>query len=145
MTDPPIRIPSEFKSRETQRWGRDLQSHRDQTSAHGAAGNLFGTGDITGDPVGAEDFATETAGGVVLKAAASANAGASGVSVDSADISGSADLTYDFVERDMLNALLTLANELKADVNTLVTNHNSLKDSLNDLKAKERTAGQLAT
>ena len=39
--------------------------------------------------------------------------------VGSADIAGVADLTYEATERDMLNALKTLANELKADVDDL--------------------------
>jgi len=66
---------------------------------------------------------------------------ASTVSVTAAD----ADATYDAAEQGLLN-------ELKADLNTLVTDVNAINTALdgvvtsvNDLKAKLRTAGVLAT
>lgn len=46
---------------------------------------------------------------------------------------------------DTINGLRTLANELKTDVGTLVTDVNAIKDQLNDLLAKMRTAGQLTS
>ena len=70
--------------------------------------------------------------GLVLLAAAVSNAAASSVSVDSADASD-------------LATVITLANEIKGDVNQLVTDVNAIKDQLNALLASERAAGQLDT
>lgn len=70
----------------------------------------------------------------VDQATASANASASTVSVTSAD----ADATYDSGEQALLN-------ELKGDVNQLVTDLNAAISSLNDLKANLRSSGVLAT
>ncbi len=68
----------------------------------------------------------------VDQALASADAVASSVSVTSANATD-------------LATVITLANELKADVNQLVTDLNAVVTSLNELKANLRTSGLLAT
>lgn len=97
-------------------------THIAATNAHGANGNIIGAGDV----------ATLTAAGVVKMGAAVTNATTSTVSVDSADAS------------DLATAI-TLVNETKADVNTLVTNLNSAITQLNALLASIRTSGTLGT
>ena len=95
----------------------------------------------------------------LLKAAASTDASASTVSVSNNQSAVSVD-TADSID---LPSVITLANEIKADVNTLVSNFNTaeseirgdvntlvtdlnaVKTSLNDLKTKLRTANLLAT
>lgn len=67
-----------------------------------------------------------------LNIAAQADSTASTVSVDSADAS------------DLATAI-TLANELKADLNTLITDFNALLADHNALLAKLRAAGTQAT
>jgi len=89
--------------------------------------------------------ATTLKTGFVKQAAVSADASASSVSVTTADIADTAGGTYTATEQGMLNDLKALANEMKGDVNTLVTDVNAIKDGQNDLKAKLRTAGTLAT
>lgn len=96
--------------------------HVAATSAHGATGAVIGAGDL----------ATTIAVGVVLEAAAVTDAVASTVSVTSADAT---DLTTNN----------TLTNEIKGDVNTLVTDVNAVKDQLNSLMANLRTSGALST
>ena len=95
----------------------------------------------------------------LLKAAASTDASASSVSVSN----NQSAVSVDSADSTDLPTVLTLANEIKADVNTLVSNFNTaeaeirgdvntlvtdlnaVKTSLNDLKAKLRTANLLAT
>lgn len=89
--------------------------------------------------------ATTLKTGFVKQAAVSTDANASSVSVTAADITDTAGGTYTATEQGMLNDLKALANEIKSDVNTLVTDVNAIKDGQNDLKAKLRTAGTLAT
>ena len=95
----------------------------------------------------------------LLKATASTDASASSVSVSN----NQSTVSVDSADSTDLPTVLTLANEIKADVNTLVSNFNTaeaeirgdvntlvtdlnaVKDSLNDLRAKLRTANLLAT
>ena len=95
----------------------------------------------------------------LLKASASTDASASSVSVSN----NQSTVSVDSADSTDLPTVLTLANEIKADVNTLVSNFNTaeaeirgdvntlvtdlnaVKTSLNDLKAKLRTANLLAT
>lgn len=77
-----------------------------------------------------QDAAVATRG-LVLEAANVADAVASTVSVDSADATD-------------LPTVITLANELKADVNTLVTDVNAAIIQLNATLASIQAAGQMA-
>ena len=95
----------------------------------------------------------------LLKAAASTDASASSVSVSN----NQSAVSVDSADSTDLPTVITLANEIKADVNTLVSNFNTaeseirgdvntlvtdlnaVKTSLNDLKAKLRTANLLST
>lgn len=94
-------------------------AHIAATSAHGASGPLVGTGNV----------ATTAAAGVVRKSAAVTDAAASTVAVASADASD-------------LGTVVTLANELKADLTTLVADLNAAITQLNAKLAADRTAGQ---
>ena len=69
--------------------------------------------------------------GLVLEAANVADAVASTVSVDSADATD-------------LPTVITLANELKGDVNTLVTDVNLIVTQVNAILASVQAAGQMA-
>jgi len=99
--------------------------------------------------------ATTTKTGFVKQATASPNASgatATTISIVSGAVSGTADLAYNDVERDMINNTATLINEMRfdmiqliSDFNDVVTEINAIKDNVNDLKAKLRTAGSLAT
>lgn len=108
-----------------------ISDHISATSAHGATGNVIGTGNTT---------STGTRGPVFL-AAAVANATASSVSVTSPDASA-APVAYDQAQNQ---ELVDLSNELKADVNTLVSNLNSAITQVNALLATLRTSGVLNT
>ena len=95
----------------------------------------------------------------LLKAAASTDASASTVSVSN----NQSAVSVDTADSTDLPTVITLTNEIKADVNTLVSNFNTaeleirgdvntlvtdlnaVKDSLNDLRAKLRTANLLST
>lgn len=101
------------------------------------------------------DAATEGANGVVKKAAANTDAVASTVAVAAVNATtspaggtGAAAGGWDTaVNRDLaitaVNQTSALANELKTDLATLVTNFNSLVTQFNAVQAKMRTAGQL--
>ena len=95
----------------------------------------------------------------LLKASASTDASASSVSVSN----NQSAVSVDSADSTDLPTVITLTNEIKADVNTLVSNFNTaeseirgdvntlvtdlnaVKTSLNDLKTKLRTANLLAT
>jgi len=95
----------------------------------------------------------------LLKATASTDASASSVSVSN----NQSAVSVDTADSTDLPTVITLTNEIKADVNTLVSNFNTaeleirgdvntlvtdlnaVKDSLNDLRAKLRTANLLST
>lgn len=100
----------------------NLNNHTASDSEHG----------VTGDNVGDADRPTLALGGAVLLAAAVTNAVASTVSVTSADATD-------------LPTVITLANELKADVNTLVTDVNNAITQFNSLLANLRSSGTLDT
>lgn len=99
---------------------KESKDHRDAVTAHGA----------TGDIIGNLDLATTLLTGVVLQATTQSDAVDSTVSVDATD----AGATYTAAER-------TLINELKADVNTLVTDLNNSIAVINALIDKLQTAG----
>ena len=98
----------------------NLTDHENLTTAHG----------VTGVNVGTLDFATAGTGGVVNLAAAVVDAVASVVSVDSPDATD-------------LPTVITLSNEMKGDVNQVVTDLNNSLTQLNILLANMRTANQL--
>lgn len=75
--------------------------------------------------------ATTDTFGTVKRGASVAAATASSVSVDSADAT------------DLASAI-TLANELKADVNQLVSDNNDLKTAINNLRTSLRNAGTIS-
>lgn len=108
----------------------EFDAHVADQSAHGA----------TGDIVGTDDYATALVGGTVLLAAAVTDAIASTVSVTSPDATA-APAAYN---QTQAQSVVTLANEMKGDINTLVTNLNSVVTQLNALLASERAAKQLA-
>lgn len=99
-------------------------THRASNSAHGATGDVVGTG----------DYATTILGGTVLAATAVSDSTASTVSVASAD----AGATYTTAEQGLIN-------ELKADVNQLTSDLNAAITTINALLAAMRTAKQLST
>ena len=119
------------------------------------AGGAF-TGGISAPSVSINGKTPATTDQLPATAAASADAAASAVAVAAADAAaapaggtGAAAGAWDTAANrdlaiDAINATVTLANELKADVNTLVANLNAVVTSLNDLKAKLRTAGVLS-
>ncbi len=100
--------------------------------------------------------ATTTALGHVKQSAAVTDASASTVSITSANAStvtgtsttggeGFANAAEFNAAITAINTHTTLANELKTDIGTLVTDTNAIKTQLNDLLAKMRTAGLLDT
>ncbi len=108
----------------------NLSNHVNAESAHGATGDIVGTG----------NYAQAGVGGVVLLANPVANAVASTVSVTSPDATA-APATYNQAQAQ---SVVTLVNEMKGDVNTLVANLNAAITQLNALLAAERSAKQLA-
>lgn len=115
----------------------DLDQLRLEFDTHVAAESAHGA---TGDIVGTDDYATALVGGTVLLAAAVANAVASTVSVTSPDATA-APAAYNQAQAQ---SVVTLANEMKGDINTLVTNLNAVVAQLNALLTSERAAKQLA-
>jgi len=104
-------------------------AHAAAASAHGATGNLVGTGNL----------ATLATGGVVRLAAAIASEAASTVVVTNTP--NAAPLVY--AQADAAT-WVTLLNELKSDLNQLVTDHNSLVTKVNSIIASDVTAAQRA-
>jgi len=100
----------------------NLTTHEGETVAHGATGDIVGTGDT----------AQLALGGVVLLAAAVTDGVDSTVSVDSPDATD-------------LATVITLANENKGDTNQLVADLNLAIAQLNDLLANLRSSGALNT
>ena len=101
-------------------------AHIALTAAHGSTGSIVGT----------DNFATTTTGGTVKKSAAVADAGASSVSVTSANISA-APAAY---AQSWGVEVETLGNEMKGDINQLVTDVNAIRATLNTLMANLRTS-----
>ena len=99
----------------------NLTNHEGLTEAHGS----------NGDVVGFLDLATTSTVGLVLEAVAVTDGVDSTVAVTSADATD-------------LATVITLANELKAGVNTLVTDVNLMNTQFNDLLARLRTSGVLS-
>ena len=141
-TLPPIPPKLQALGRSVVRWLEDaikvittadstLGTHTALEAAHGSNGTI----------IGANDTATTSTRGLMLVAAASANAGTTSVSVTSADATAASPA---YVQAQV-QSVVTLANETKADVNQLATDLNTAIASLNDLKAKLRTAGIIAT
>lgn len=102
-------------------------AHAAATSAHGASGNIVGTGNV----------ATAITNGVVKLASAVADQAASTVSVTNTP--NAAPAAYSQVDAA---TWVTLLNELKTDVNQLVLDLNALTTKVNDSLATERTALQ---
>lgn len=97
----------------------NLDAHAAASGAHGAAGNVVGTGNA----------ATTGVRGAVFKAAANADSTATTSSANAATQGGT------YVQADV-QSIATLANELKTD-------HNSLVATVNSLQAVLRNAGIL--
>lgn len=108
-----------------------IAAHIALTIAHGSAGDIIGNLDTT-------ELLVK---GPVFLAVAVADAVASTVSVTSADASA-APGTYDQTQNQ---EIVDLANEMKGDINTLVTNVNSVVTQLNDLLAQLRLSEALDT
>lgn len=108
----------------------NLINHVDAESAHGANGNIVGTG----------DYAQAGVGGVVLLANPVANAVDSTVSVASPDATA-APAAYNQAQAQ---SVVALVNEMKGDVNQLVIDLNAAITQLNALLAAERSAKQMA-
>lgn len=98
----------------------NFNTHNSSSSQHGVTGNNVGTG----------DFATSGTGGVVLEAVNVADAVLSTVSVTSPDATD-------------LPSVITLANEMKGDLNQLVTDTNNGLTQLNDFLAANQAANQM--
>lgn len=107
----------------------DFDAHVIDRTTHGTTGNIVGTG----------DYCTAVIGGTVLLAGAVADATSSTVSVTNTATAAGAG----YVQATAAT-WVTLLDELKADVNQLVTDHNALLAQFNALLASERTAKQLA-
>ncbi len=107
----------------------NLDTHENETIAHGS----------NGDIIGALDVAEETIAGLVEQMALISDAVASTVSVDSADILA-APVGYD---QSHIETIRDLANETKADLNTLVTDVNNAITTINDLLAGSINSGQM--
>lgn len=107
----------------------NLEDHEALTTAHGS----------NGDIVGKSDLATETLVGLVKQMGLIADAVASTVSVTSSDIAA-APAAYDQTYTDTVK---TLANETKADLNTLVTDVNNAITKINAIFAESITSGQM--
>lgn len=107
----------------------DLANHVAAQSAHGATGDIVGTG----------DYASPTVGGVVLLGAAVADAVPSAVTPPASVSAAGATYvqTYAQSQTDAINALSTAVGTLVTDLNAVVT-------QLNALLASERTAKQIA-
>lgn len=108
----------------------ELDTHEANESAHG----------VTGDNIGTEDYAQAAIGGAVLLSTLVADAVDSTVSVDSPDASV-APVAYDQAQ---VQSIVTLANDLKSDVNQLTIDLNAAITQLNDMIAKSKLAKQMA-
>ena len=108
----------------------ELDTHEANDSAHGVIGDNIGTG----------DFAQAALGGAVLLSTLVADAVASTVSVDSPD-AAVAPVAYDQAQ---VQSIVTLANDLKSDVNQLTSDLNAAITQLNDMIAKSKLAKQMA-
>lgn len=108
----------------------DLDTHIADDAAHG----------VTGNNVGNQDYASAGTGGVVLRAVKVTDAVDSTVSVDSPDATA-APIAYDQAQ---IQAIVTLANETKGDVNQLVTDVNAAIAQLNAFILANQNAKQMA-
>lgn len=108
----------------------DFDNHVAATEAHGSSGNIVGT----------DNYCTPTTGGTVLQAGAVANNASSTVSVTSTPTAAGA--AYSQATAD---TWVNMLNELKADVNQLVADHNTLVGTVNQSLVTERSANQRAT
>ena len=108
----------------------DLDAHIADDAAHG----------VTGNNVGTLDYASAGTGGVVLRAVKVTDAVDSTVSVDSPDATA-APIAYDQAQ---IQAIVTLANETKGDVNQLVTDVNAAIAQLNAFILANQNAKQMA-
>lgn len=108
----------------------NLSNHISSNSEHG----------VTGDNVGTEDYAQTLVGGVVLLAALVNDATQSTVSVASPD-APVASATYSQTDTQ---TTVDLVNEMKGDINQLVTDVNAAIDQLNDFIDKAKTARQMS-
>lgn len=110
----------------------------DNFNTHDASNSEHG---VTGDNVGTGDFAQTAIGGVVLLADLVADAVDSAVSVDSPDATA-APAAYD---QTQAQTVVTLANEMKGDINQLVSDLNDAITQLNDLLQQMKDANQMNT
>ncbi len=106
-----------------------LADHINATTAHGATGRI----------VGQLDYCTATTGGVVLQAAAQADATANTTTPPAALGAAGAAYSQAYAQQqtDAINMLITNVSDLKTTVNALVT-------VVNNILATERTAKQRA-
>ncbi len=109
-------------------FGGVLDDHVNDNSAHGATGAI----------VGNQDFASSSTGGVVFIAASVPNAAASTVAVAAPDASA-APAAY---SQAQMAEVVTLVNELKADLTQAVSDLNAAITTLNNSLSSERAAKQ---
>lgn len=107
-----------------------LSAHISAQSAHGAIGDIVGT----------DDYATASVGGTVLLAAAQVDAVVSTVAVTAPNASA-APATY---TQAQMAEVVTLVNELKADLTQTVADLNAAIAVINGSLSTERTAKQRA-
>lgn len=105
----------------------DLASHEAQQSAHGATGDIVGTG----------DYCTLTTGGTVLMAAFLGPSPTSTLLVTSTPTAPSAA----YVQTEAVSWVAVI-NELKTDFNALVDAHNALVGKLNAVISTQKDAKQ---
>lgn len=108
-----------------------INSHIAATTAHGVTGSNVGTG----------DFAQTATGGVVFLSDLVNNANSSAVSVTSPDATA-APVAYD---QTQVQTIVTLANEMKGDINQLVSDVNDAITQFNDLLQQMKDANQMST
>tara|TARA_R110002012_G_scaffold317786_2_gene534853 strand:- start:1074 stop:1601 length:528 start_codon:yes stop_codon:yes gene_type:complete len=107
----------------------NLELHESLNSAHG----------VTGDNVGAEDFAQSLMGGVVLLMELVDDANTSTQEVTFPDILN-APASYD---QTYMQGVASMCNDLKAKHNQLLIDMNAAIIQLNDLIAKSKVAKQM--
>ena len=105
----------------------DLATHEAQQSAHGATGDIVGTG----------DYCTLTTGGTVLMAAFLGPSPTSTLLVTSTPTAPSAA----YVQAEAVSWVAVI-NELKTDFNALVDAHNALVGKLNAVISTQKDAKQ---
>lgn len=109
----------------------ELYNHSQLSVAHGS----------NGDIVGFNDTATESLYGLLKRCSLIADASMATTAITTADIA-TAPLVYD---QTYTNTMVSLINENKSKVNSIVTDLGNVVTKINDILAKMKTANQMTT